>query len=68
MKQNSIFAIGLYCLISCSLALADVSRSEANNGNLVMEDIPAIPQSVVGGPQPLPERPVGGIPGLDPGQ
>jgi dipeptidyl aminopeptidase/acylaminoacyl peptidase len=28
-------------------AAADVVRSEANNGNLVMEDVPPIPQSVV---------------------
>jgi dipeptidyl aminopeptidase/acylaminoacyl peptidase len=47
MKLNAIFATGLYCLVTCSLALADVSRSVANNGNLVMEDIPAIPPSVV---------------------
>ena len=26
---------------------ADVVRSEANNGNLLMEDVPPIPQSVV---------------------
>jgi dipeptidyl aminopeptidase/acylaminoacyl peptidase len=47
MKPNTIFAIALLFLITGPLALADISRSEANNGNLVMEDIPGIPQSVV---------------------
>lgn len=47
MKQNIIFAIGLSLLVSSPFSLADIVRSEANNGNLVMEDIPAIPQSVV---------------------
>ncbi len=38
------------CLVvtACSpFALADVTRTEANSGNLIMEDIPVIPQSVV---------------------
>jgi dipeptidyl aminopeptidase/acylaminoacyl peptidase len=47
MKPNTIFVIALFFLITGPLALADISRSVANNGNLVMEDIPAIPQSVV---------------------
>jgi len=47
LKQNCIFAVSLV-LISCSpFVLADVVRTEANNGQLVMEDVPAIPQSIV---------------------
>ncbi|MCJ7815750.1 MAG: hypothetical protein MUP31_06835, partial [Xanthomonadales bacterium] len=47
MKLNTIFAIGLSVFIASPFALADITRSETNNGNLVMEDIPEIPQSVV---------------------
>jgi hypothetical protein len=47
MKQTFRLAASL-ALITCSqFALADVIRSEANSGQLIMEDIPAIPQSVV---------------------
>ena len=38
---------GLALLAMGSAVAADVVRSEANNGNLVMEDVPPIPQSVV---------------------
>ena len=47
MKQYLLLAISLALSISSQFALADVARSEANSGNLVMEDIPAVPQSVV---------------------
>ena len=47
MKHHLLLAISLTFFISSPFALADVTRSEANSGNLVMEDIPAIPQSVV---------------------
>ncbi len=47
MKHKTIFAIGLTLFVASPWSLADISRSEANNGNLIMEDIPEIPQSVV---------------------
>jgi len=47
MNHHLLLAISLSFFISSPFALADVARSEANSGNLVMEDIPAIPQSVV---------------------
>ena len=47
MKKTFVLAVGLTAL-GCSIAaLADVTRTEANNGQLLMEDIPPIPQSVV---------------------
>lgn len=36
-----------WALLTASAAAADVSRTVVNNGNLVMEDIPPIPQSIV---------------------
>jgi dipeptidyl aminopeptidase/acylaminoacyl peptidase len=47
MKQKFLIVISLVLIICSRLLQADVSRSEANTGNLVMEDIPAIPQSIV---------------------
>jgi len=47
MKYKLILAGGLAAVICSQLALAEVIRTEANNGNLLMEDIPQIPQSVV---------------------
>jgi dipeptidyl aminopeptidase/acylaminoacyl peptidase len=41
------FSICLTMLAISSAALADVMRTETNNGNLVMEDIPEIPRAVV---------------------
>ena len=46
MKRNFVLAAGLLA-IGCSTAFAEVVRTEANNGNLVMEDVPPIPQSIV---------------------
>lgn len=47
MKKTFLLAVGLTALGCSILSLADVSRTEANNGQLVMEDIPPVPQSVV---------------------
>ena len=47
MKPYLLLAISLSFFVSSPFVLADVTRSEANSGNLVMEDIPTIPQSVV---------------------
>jgi dipeptidyl aminopeptidase/acylaminoacyl peptidase len=47
MKKTLVITAGLAACICSTLAWADVVRSEANNGNLVMEDIPPIPQSIV---------------------
>jgi len=47
MKHHFLLAIGLAFFISSQFTLADVAQSEANSGNLIMEDIPPIPQSVV---------------------
>ena len=47
MKRNTFLVTGLVAFgLSFSVA-ADVVRTEANNGNLVMEDVPPIPQSIV---------------------
>jgi len=47
MPQKAFYAIvTLLALFAASLC-ADVIRTEANDGNLVMEDVPEIPQSVV---------------------
>jgi Tol biopolymer transport system component len=47
MKTTFALAASL-AVLGCSLAVAgEVTRTEANNGNLVMEDVPPIPQSVV---------------------
>jgi dipeptidyl aminopeptidase/acylaminoacyl peptidase len=47
MNVRTLLAGGLALLALGSAAAADVVRSEANNGNLVMEDVPPIPSSVV---------------------
>ena len=39
MKQYFLLAISLTFFVSSQFALADVLRSEANSGNLVMEVI-----------------------------
>ncbi len=47
MKKTIAFAASL-AVLGCGLASAgEVTRTEANNGNLVMEDVPPIPQSIV---------------------
>ena len=47
MKQRLILLVGAAALAASVALAADVARSTANNGNLVMEDVPPIPQSVV---------------------
>ena len=47
MKPNIFLAAGLFVVAFISAVHADVVRTEANNGNLVMEDIPPVPQSIV---------------------
>jgi dipeptidyl aminopeptidase/acylaminoacyl peptidase len=47
VKKIFLPVISLIPVICCQFALADATRSEANNGNLVMEDIPEIPLSIV---------------------
>jgi dipeptidyl aminopeptidase/acylaminoacyl peptidase len=47
--MKNLFTLAGYLAITlfAPLALAEVVRTEANNGNLIMEDIPEIPQSLV---------------------
>jgi len=47
MNLRALVAGGLALLALGSAVAAEVARSEANNGNLVMEDVPPIPQTVV---------------------
>jgi len=47
MKYRPILLAGAVALAASAALAADVARSTANNGNLVMEDVPPIPQSVV---------------------
>jgi dipeptidyl aminopeptidase/acylaminoacyl peptidase len=47
MKLSPLAAAGLAALVNYSLAADEITRTTANNGNLVMEDIPPIPQSIV---------------------
>ncbi len=47
VNQKFLLATCLIVIAFGRLALADVVRTEANSGNLVMEDVPEIPQSIV---------------------
>ena len=47
MAKNTPITLILAASAFAASVAADVVRTEANNGNLVMEDIPAIPQAVV---------------------
>ena len=47
MKQMIILSTCLALLVINSAVLADVTITETNNGNLVMEDIPEIPRAIV---------------------
>jgi len=49
VNKHRFSATFLGFLLINSIALADVSRTETNNGKLIMEDIPEIPQSIVSG-------------------
>ena len=44
--MNSI-VLGIVLASAGVVQAAEVVRTEANNGNLLMEDVPAVPQSVV---------------------
>ena len=45
MKQNFILTSSLALLVFSAAALAEVTTTNTNNGNLVMQDIPEIPAS-----------------------
>lgn len=46
--RNTLIIAGFLAITAFSpVALAEVVRTEANNGNLIMEDIPEIPHSIV---------------------
>jgi dipeptidyl aminopeptidase/acylaminoacyl peptidase len=47
MKQNFILTSSVALLFLSASALAEVITTETNNGNLVMQDIPEIPASIV---------------------
>ncbi len=47
MKQNFILTSSLALLVFSAAALAEVTTTNTNNGNLVMQDIPEIPASIV---------------------
>ncbi len=47
MQHNTLFSIGLALLVFGAPTLAEVTTTETNNGNLVMQDIPEIPASIV---------------------
>ena len=47
MNKIILMAAGVAALGLSFSSIADVARSEANNGNLLMEDVPPIPQWVV---------------------
>jgi dipeptidyl aminopeptidase/acylaminoacyl peptidase len=49
VHKTLIFAICLFLSLPVISVHADVTRTETNNGNLIMEDIPEIPQSIVSG-------------------
>ena len=46
MKKISGFALGIFVIAAAN---AEIVSSTANNGNLVMEDVPAIPAEIVAG-------------------
>ena len=47
MKQQFVLASSLAVLIFSATAAAEVVTTETNNGNLVMQDVPTIPPSLV---------------------
>jgi hypothetical protein len=47
MNTKIVAGLSLAVLLAPISILAEVVVTEANNGNLVMENIPAVPQSVV---------------------
>ncbi len=49
LKHIRILAIALAILFATLAFASDVSRTTANNGNLIMEDVPEIPADIVDG-------------------
>jgi dipeptidyl aminopeptidase/acylaminoacyl peptidase len=49
VKYSLVLSASLVFLSLQPFALADVSTTETNNGNLVMQDIPEVPASIVAG-------------------
>ena len=49
MKYIGILAIAMAILFMTLAFAADVSKTTANNGNLIMEDVPEIPADIVAG-------------------
>jgi len=47
MKFKRVFLICLTFLAAQSTTLAEITTTETNNGNLVMQDVPEIPDSIV---------------------
>jgi len=47
MKQHFFLSASLVILLTQSLAIAEVTTTETNNGKLLMQDIPEIPASIV---------------------
>jgi dipeptidyl aminopeptidase/acylaminoacyl peptidase len=47
MRKQTMVAALLFAALPLHPALADVERRELNNGQLILEDIPEIPQSIV---------------------
>jgi dipeptidyl aminopeptidase/acylaminoacyl peptidase len=47
MRKQTMVAALLFAALPLHSALADVERRELNNGQLILEDIPEIPQSIV---------------------
>ena len=47
MKQNIILTIALVLLVFSTTTPAEVNTTQTNNGNLVMQDVPEIPGTLV---------------------
>ena len=47
MKQTLVLLVLVLLLVASATAMAEVTTTETNNGNLVMQDIPEIPASIV---------------------
>ena len=48
MVRKFTALLGVFVILGAAYALAaNVQRTQANNGNLIMEDIPAIPAEIV---------------------
>jgi len=47
VKQTLVLLVLVLLLVASATAMAEVTTTETNNGNLVMQDIPEIPASIV---------------------